>query len=368
MHYKALVLSDIHLGHNINKTNTIVNNLREFFRIYKQQLKNIDMIFLAGDTFDRLLVNSSVDFIIATEWLTELFIYCKQNKIILRTLEGTPSHDWKQLSSFSSIISKLNIEVDYKYVDTLEIEYIKKFDMHVLYVPDEYKHNSKDTYLEVMKLLKKHNIEQVDLAIMHGAFNYQLPIALESNHNEEDYLKIVKHYICIGHIHTHSVKNRILAQGSFDRLVHGEEEPKGGILIDINNDERNYWFLENKLATIFKTYKLEDEDLDKTIRYLDKELNKYPSNSNIRLIAPSDTFITKNAIAIKSRYKLLNIKFDKVKTDKIVKNKLLDQELVITSFNITKDNIVELMDKEMEKYNLKGELQEIYKKELEAIL
>lgn len=368
MHYKALILSDIHLGHNINKTNSIVNNLREFFRMYKQQLKNIDMIFLAGDTFDRLLVNSSVDFIIATEWLTELFMYCKQNKIILRTLEGTPSHDWKQLTSFSSIISKLNIDVDYKYIDTLEIEYIKKFDINVLYVPDEYKHNSKDTYTDVIKLLKKHNLKQVDIAIMHGAFNYQLPITLESNHNEEDYLKIVKHYICIGHIHTHSVKDRILAQGSFDRLIHGEEEPKGGILIDINNDERNYWFLENKLATIFKTYRLEDEDLDKTIVYLDKELKKYPSNSNIRLIVPNDSYITKNSNIIKSRYKLLNIKFDKVKQEKEIKNKLLDTELIIDSFNITKDNIVELMNKEMNKYELKGELQEIYKKELENIL
>ena len=57
------------------------------------------------------------------EWLTELIVFCKQHDIILRILEGTPSHDRNQSKVITSIIKKLNIELDYKYIDTLYIEH-----------------------------------------------------------------------------------------------------------------------------------------------------------------------------------------------------------------------------------------------------
>lgn len=368
MNIYYLVLSDIHLGHNINKTDNIVTNLRYFFHTYHKQLKNLNMIFLAGDIFDKLLVNSGNDYILAMNWLTELVLYCKKHNIILRILEGTPSHDWKQMSSFSNIIKDLNVEIDYKYVDTLDIEYISKYNLYILYIPDEYKHNANDTLKDVKKILKKMNLTQVDIAIMHGQFHYQLPITLESSHNENEYLSLVKYYIHIGHIHTHSVKDRIIAQGSFDRLAHNEEENKGGVLVNITDNNKQWWFLNNAKAMIFKTYRIEDNDLETVILYLDKELKKLPVNSNVRLIIKDDDFITKNATSIKLRYTRVNIKFQKLKQDEEIKNTLLPKELLITSFNITKDNIVELMDKEMEKYNLTSEQIKIYKEELTNVI
>ena len=79
-----LVLSDIHLGHRHNKTEFIIHNLREFFKDYHTQIKKCRIIFIAGDIFDTLLTTHGDDYLNATEWLTELILYCKHNKIKLR--------------------------------------------------------------------------------------------------------------------------------------------------------------------------------------------------------------------------------------------------------------------------------------------
>lgn len=362
---RYLVLSDIHLGHNINKTPYIINNLHNFFINYRKQLKFLDMIIIAGDTFDRLLMTSSIDFIMATEWLTELVTYCKDNNIILRILEGTPSHDWKQAKVITTIIEKFNIEIDYKYIDTLYIEQNNKLGLNILYVPDEYKHSAKDTYKDVLKLLKQNKLKEVDIAIMHGQFHYQLPqVKLESSHDEDNYLNIVKHYINVGHIHTHSSYERIIAQGSFDRLAHNEEEPKGAVLVELNNNTDNkYIFLTNENAMVFKTFKFEKEDIENIIKTLDKELNKLPINSNIRIIAKSEKFLSKDLETIIKRYSDYKIKFDK-KDNKIITTSLIDDVININSFSITKENIKELLLTELKKYNLTNKELEIFDNEL----
>ena len=370
MKLKYLVLSDIHLGHNINKTENIVNNLREFFIHYKKSLKQLDIIFLAGDIFDKLLTTSGKDFITATEWLTDLVLYCKDNNVMLRILEGTPSHDWKQAKVITTILDKFKIDINYKYIDTLTIEHIDKYNCNILYVPDEYKHNANDTYLDVMKLLKKHKLTQVDIAIMHGQFHYQLPgIELESSHTEQNYLDIVKYYISVGHIHTHSTFERIIAQGSFDRLAHNEEEPKGGVLIELHPLlENKFTFLTNTKSMIFKTIKCTDTNIEDLIKKLDKDLKKLPPLSNIRIVVDSDEFISKNIKTIKERYPTLTIKMVKEKEKINNQLKLVDDTIIVDTFSITRENIEELLDQEMLKHNLSTEQNNIYKEELREVI
>lgn len=370
MKLKYLVLSDIHLGHNINKAEFIIENLHKFFSKYKKELKNLDIIFLAGDIFDKLLVTSGRDFLLATEYLTYLILYCKKHNIKLRILEGTPSHDWKQSKVISTIVEKFEIDIDYKYIDTLEIEYIDQYKCHILYIPDEYKNKASDTLKEVKKLMKQQKLSQVDIAIMHGQFTYQLPgITLESSHNEQEYLNLVKYYISIGHIHTHSVFERIIAQGSFDRLAHGEEEDKGGVVIELNPLLGNtFSFLPNKDAMVFKTYDFSKEDLETIIKILDKDYKSYKPYSNIRLALASDEMINKSMKTLKERYPKLTLKFIKKKTEENQKINLLDIDVHIDSFQITKENIQELMDEEMLTYNLNEMEKCIYLSEFKKIL
>lgn len=368
MKLKYLVISDIHLGHNLNKTNNIVNNLREFFIYYNKELKNLDILFIAGDIFDGLLKPSSQDFILATEWLSELVNYCMSNNIILRILEGTPSHDWKQASVINTILQKLNIQLDFKYIDTLAIEHISKHNINVLYIPDEYKPRAIDTYTEVKQLLEDNKLDQVDIVIMHGAFHYQLPmIKLESSHTEEDYLNICKYYIHVGHVHTFSVFDRIIANGSFDRLIHGEEEDKGAILVNLDSKLGNtYKFLVNKNALLFKTITI-DTTIEDIFPVLDKELAKLPINSHVRIVSNNVEILTKSIKAIQQRYSNLVVKLDKPKE---LKKKISIREIKapVDILLINKDNIEELLFKELEKYNLTEQELEVAKEELRKVM
>lgn len=367
---KYLVLSDIHLGHNINKTEYIIANLQSYFNTNYKEFSKLDMICLAGDVFDKLLVSSGIDFLLATEWLTELIIFCKQHNIILRILEGTPSHDRAQSKVITSIINKLGIELDYKYIDTLYIEHHDILGINILYIPDEYKHKAEDTYKEVKELLLERKIKQVDIAFIHGQFHYQLPmVKLDSSHNMEDYLNIVKYYISVGHIHTPSVYERIIAQGSFDRLAHNEEEEKGGVVITIsNNGEMSFKFVYNKNAMVFKTYHFENETLEEITSILDKDIKGMKDKSNIRIISNSEDFISKTIQEIRNRYPTVNIKIEKAKQKEDNKFNIIEDDIKLETFHITKDNIMELITNELPKFNLnEKELMEL-NKEVKEIL
>ena len=95
-------------------------------------------ISLAGDVFDTLLELNSDDVREIKYWVSSLLKFCAAHDITLRVLEGTPSHDWTQSSTFITTANILNLDnLDLKYIDKVEIEYIEKYNIHVLYIPDE---------------------------------------------------------------------------------------------------------------------------------------------------------------------------------------------------------------------------------------
>lgn len=363
---KYLQLSDIHLGNKLNTTEKIVNALKHYFRTNQKEFSKLDMIVLVGDVYDRLLNNSSSDYILSIEWLTELVIFCKNNNIKLRILEGTPSHDWKQCKVLYTIIDRLNLDVDFKYIETLHIEIMTDLNLSVLYVPDEWKHKASETYNEILELMVANNLSKVDIAFMHGQFHYQLPmIRLESSFSEEDMLNIVNYYISIGHIHTPSVFERILAQGSFDRLAHNEEEDKGGIVVTIDkvNGNHSYRFIKNEKAMLFKTYRYEEEELDFIIQDLEDKISKLPIGSSIRIMSNNEDYLTKSVKVLKEKFINMVIKPEKPKV-KDNKYKILEDKLMIESFSITKDNLKTLLSECMEKHNLNDESLNIFNNEL----
>lgn len=284
---RYIVLSDIHLGHRHNKTQKIIENLDVFFDHYRPRSDGLNMIIIAGDLFDTLLDMSGPQVHEILVWISHLMRYCAFNKIKLRILEGTPSHDWMQSEMFQTVdaISRYE-QLDYKYVKALSIEIIEEYNLSILYVPDEWHPDTAVTLKEVRALLEQYRLTQVDIAIMHGQFTYQLPAAAHKapRHDEAAYLGLVRHYINIGHVHQFSTYERILAQGSFDRLCHGDEIPKGALYMVIRPDRHDeYFFLENKQAMIFKTLSLTEKAFDDIAAYLDPKIERYPPGSFIRL-------------------------------------------------------------------------------------
>lgn len=285
-----LSLSDLHLGHNNVPAQFIIDNLNTIIKD-DSSMANIDIIWLCGDIFDQLLYFSDQIIGEIECWIAYVLYVCKKWNISLRILEGTPSHDRGQSIHFINKAKLLNFDLDIKYIDKLSIEYMSKYDIHVLYVPDEYHATTQETWNAVQQLLLEHNLTKVDYAIMHGMFEHQLPKGFNLPHHlSSNYLSIVKKYIFIGHIHQMSVMDRILAQGSTDRLQHGEEEDKGYWYVESykNNTASDVVkFMINEGAMIFKSIdwtRLEYDQIESEMR---KYIN-YPSNSHLRIIVEKD--------------------------------------------------------------------------------
>jgi UDP-2,3-diacylglucosamine pyrophosphatase LpxH len=369
-----LTISDIHLGHNKNRTSEIIKNLDEYFDNYSNssQFANLDIIFIAGDMFDRLINASGTEIGEILLWIERLMSFCKRHDIILRILRGTPSHDWEMPKLLETVFAISKIDIDFKHVDTLHIEVIDKLGLSILYVPDEWHPDPNETAKQVTALMEELHMTQVDIAIMHGNFPHQLPTAAHNvpKHDPGFYLSIVRYFINIGHIHIFSVYERILAQGSFDRISHGEENPKGGIVCHLSTTGNSFVFVENKLAKIFKSVTLKSKDIDKSFKQMDKELAKIPNNSHVKIKANKDHPLYVAFEELKLRYPMFFFTKasleDEEEAESVVNNSVsLDQ--TYSPIHINRGNIVSLiLDEIKTKYNLDTEKLTLLEETLES--
>lgn len=351
---RYLVLSDIHLGHKRTPTKTIVTNLVLFFKNYRHK-DDLDIIFFAGDVFDASLELKSDDIGEVMWFLGWLFEYCAQYSIILRVLEGTPSHDWAQSKVFGHVAGLTKSNVDYKYVNALSIEKIEGPELTVLYMPDEWNLTTDKTYDEVLSLLRDNHLSKVDIGIFHGMFAYQAPPMATKLpvHDEAKYLSVVRYFINIGHVHSASVFDRILAQGSFDRLSHGDESPKGAFEVTLSKDgDHSFCFIENPHAVIYKTLMLKSQDIAGSVKEIEKLCKPYPKGSHIRLKASK----THPAIVAfdELRKKFIDFNFSKLtleeeeeQTRHQKSDSIVDESKPYQAITITPDNVGGLLAAEI---------------------
>ena len=365
---KIAVVSDIHLGHRRNPTNEIISNLMKAFPD-NSETGELDIIFIAGDIFDDLLMLSNEDVWEIKIWVASLLRLCKKHDILLRVLEGTPSHDRGQSEMFPNTNVVANIGADLKYVKEISIEYIQRCDISILYVPDEANITTEKTLSQIQELLTAKGLTQVDYAIMHGQFNYQLPEFIKAQkHDAEEYLKIVKELILIGHVHEYSRYDRIIAQGSFDRLSHGQEGPKGHVrVIKRKNGDRDITFVENVTAKKFITVKCDGFNLEDTIDEIDDQVVGLPDESFVRVSANYDNPIFTNMEMLIRRYPLFT-------WSKLVKEAnsndavIVEDETLYSAITLTQDNIGDLLMERMAHTGVSGNVLETARNILKEIL
>lgn len=280
-------ISDVHLGHNRVPTAHILKGLRAQFNA-GTDFKKLDLLFISGDLFDQDVHLSDKYSCEITLWVCELLALCARHDVVLRILEGTPSHDRGQSRIFETHNKLMGKKTDVKYVDVLSIEHIDKFNLDVLYVPDEWRIDPDDTWEEVKACLREHNLTSVDYAIMHGFFDFQLPPLVKLTHHlSSRYEGIVKRHISNGHDHTFKRSGKIFVQGSFDRLCHGEEEPKGWIRVTDKTDidgTSTVTFVPNPHATPFNTYTVLEETPEEEVEVMLQEMSALPPHAHIRIV------------------------------------------------------------------------------------
>ena len=173
MTFKLIAISDIHLGHRKTPTKGIIANLRKVINI--ETLMTVDMVIIAGDLLDHAIGYSDDDTIDIQKWLVWFLCQCVTYNVSVRILEGTPLHDRRQSRHIEVLNKSSKLEVDLLYVDKVWIEKNKKYNIDILYVPDEWKPDTDQTWVDVMNELSDNSLESVDLSVMHGMFEHQLP-------------------------------------------------------------------------------------------------------------------------------------------------------------------------------------------------
>lgn len=251
---------DIHLGHHRTLASHIIQKLTRVMTT--KQLAGVDVLFIAGDLFDRVLLYSDETIYEIQLFFIHFLEVVNQTNTIVRIVEGTPSHDGKQAIHLEQLAKRLYPHLDLKYYQDMEIEYIEKIDAHILYVPDEWA--ARDVmYATAIRLLDEHQLDKVDFIVGHNQFSYQFPEHLRgrvTTLNEEDWNNIVSHNAFFGHIHRRSSYKNIEIAGSFDRLAHGEEDPKGYLeCLYLSPTEKKITFHHNEEAEIYKTIELEED-------------------------------------------------------------------------------------------------------------
>lgn len=340
-------LSDIHLGHPRTPTTHILRNLNKVFPD-NEVTKRLDLIILAGDVFDRLLKFSDPDIYDIELWIHNLLRMAARYNIVVRVLEGTPSHDWKQSSVFERINDNSNIGCNLKYVKQLSIETIPELDSTILYIPDEWAGSTEVCLSQVQELMTSKGLTRVDYAIMHGHFPHQLPIIATKSkvHDTDFYLRIVDKLIFIGHDHHFSLHERIIAHGSFDRLIHGEEGPKGHIRAKVRSrDDFEVTFVENKGAMIFKTIQCGNWTVEEALSKLGEIVVYLPKDSRVRIVCSTDSPLAASMTVLENTWPgiVWSKKVEGSDGETIQDTAILLGENDFVPIEITKENVIDLV-------------------------
>lgn len=252
------VISDIH-------TDAIpIESLKKEKKILLDHLDNnvMDLVIIAGDFFHDKILPDSPYMRESMKLFAEIAARCKKHGAKLRIINGTESHDNKQLEILGAMDVALDIDLKIFY-KVEEEEVFPGF--KVLFVPEEYVTDSEEYYYKYFK-----EDDQYAMVIGHGLIDKAAFIAhIQESENTRATAPIFKvkqlHEICygaiyFGHIHTHMQINRFRYLGSYSRYSHGEEGKKGFMsgVFDIERKEFMDVFIENTLARKFTTIKLEE--------------------------------------------------------------------------------------------------------------
>ena len=351
---KIAAFYDVHLGHHRTTSDRIIDAFDPILKD-EAEFSTWDILVFPGDLFDRSLQ-------LTNPYLGKIFLFfarllerCEKYGITILILEGTPGHDWKQSQVFKYIYDAINqhkkLNVDVHYVDTLTIEYLPKYDITFLYVPDEWHPDVEQTYQDAITQLETRGLKQVDFFLFNGAFNYQKDANLNPKaHLEDRWCDLVKYYIFAGHVHFRSQYKNILVGGSFDRLAHGEEQPKGWVTCEIKKTgEHEIIFHDNKLATIYKTIDIRGKTIEEILPLIDQEAKDLPLHSNVRLFTYNRDIINDSMKTIRLKYPLVHftIKIDqkekKANTLKIIQHKF-------ETIDLNPENIQRMVAERLDQY------------------
>lgn len=337
-----LAISDVHIG--CPRLDPFLLHERFTKFLYPRITKDIRILFICGDFFDSLINLSNPSSREAMAIIKELKFVCRSVGCDLRILRGTFSHDRDQPLHFIHREDPNDNSV--KMFDKISFEYHEKTGLNIVYIPDN--HGSDDIYADIAELLRAHNVEKADILIHHGYFVHMFPPGVKPDKNSLD-IDIIQKYVkgCVlnGHVHRSSIYKNVISIGSFDRLAHDEDGPKGFYQVDIIDGKYKFTFIENKEANKFITVDLLGfgENQEEALKYFCDEWSKLiPTfieghTVHVRVKTDDKTINDACRVAAKEMWKWTIVDAAKtVKRDQVLENinTCIEELPVITPGNI----------------------------------
>lgn len=248
----------------------------ELFLYFIDKIPGLDLVVIAGDYWDDKTNLNSKTSILGNNWCSKLKDICKKKGSKIRIITGTKSHDNDQLDIFIPMEDE-----NFKIIRHNTIEETLP-GCNIMYLPDE--NIPFDDYFD----LYRDNIfsyKYIDLIFSHG--NYDIILKdLQSQETEiqsinniifeyEFWNKLCFGPIISGHWHTHMEYKNLIYIGSYSRFGFGEEESKGFLYLNYDNNYKRYYtkFVENHLARKYNTYVIDSaviNNMDKCTDFLNK--------------------------------------------------------------------------------------------------
>lgn len=340
----ALWSSDHHNLHPHTPTSHILANMDKFY--YKDNNpKDIQLSVFGGDFFHGLAPANDPDMIACQRWSKRYNQTCHDNKTYAIYLEGTSSHDWRQPELLE--LTKPKDSKYIMYIDKLSIVYFPEFDMHAMFVPDNFGKITTDLIYDMaIEEMAKLGLTQVDFIFLHGGFKFQLPPIADKHGNlfdERKWSKLAKHAIFSGHIHKPAQKYNIYCSGSFDRTAFGEMHAKGAYRFQFNKEKFFAQFYENTNAQI---YDYMDINPEMTSKELMKKINAYiaknpPKNTHLKIRNGNGDVVVPLLNEYKESYPQYHFDSDNAKKDNVEIDESLYDPETYTGVQLTKENLEE---------------------------
>lgn len=342
---RLLWSSDHHTFHQNTPTEHVLNNLTTFLR-KDHDLAKVDMVTFGGDFFERMVELPHQDTHVVFDWARDFLhhLYKVNPTATVVWLEGTSSHDWRQPQHFLNLAPP---GLDVRYIDTLSIVTYDHLDgLTVMYVPDNMGALTPDEIWDLaLKVLGEAGLSMVDQIHFHGAFEFQLVAKMRHKcHNLERWESIARYCILAGHIHTPTRRGKLATGGSFDRGGHGEEHPKGALVVDFDLKKEicDIKFWENKGALPYLTMEV---PADITASDLITDLHafiakrKLPHHSHIRVMGGSAMVVNPVINMLGKEYPYYTIKAKNEKNeDELIDETLFDTK-VYKGTSLTKESL-----------------------------
>lgn len=311
--FNMAVIADIHFGKKDDVK--LYEELNNYFIQFIKNEKDLNLIVIAGDLFDRVIKMNEFTAKIIMDFVMKIIELCKEKNILFRIIKGTKTHDFNQLQVFHNLENEYDFFKIYEKVDIETIEGLK-----FLYLPEEYPESIYSYY-------EKYLNNEYDCIIGHGMIDF---VSYTGDDDSErmvrnapvwkakDLMNICNGPIVFGHIHDfHEYKEKIYYCGSFSRFSFADKEDKGFLYFSINKKD----------SSDFEPCFYENEEAPK---YYEIDFNNFKGDSASKM---------KLIEALKKEYDFIKVKADK-QTDDIDLLKTLmskDESLKVEVKNITTD-------------------------------